>query len=237
MGIVLDLIFLAILVLSIVMGYKKGIISVLFSLFALILSLVLTAFLYKPISNWVMNNTEWYESLKTTLEENLTIGDETGDSTGDVADDTTNNVTDNTTKNVTNEENETNFLNEYLEKYVLESISETSDDVVEETAKVLAERIIAICVAIVLFIVIRIAIMLLKFIVAGIAELPIIRQFNELGGTVYGILRGLLIIYVALAVMFFIVSVNNSEFIINLIDTSIVSKILYANNIILNIMF
>ena len=219
MGIILDIILLAILALSIFLGYKKGLIEVAFNLCAFLLAIIITWILYTPITNAVINNTEIDDNIKSTIvekgviknNENIEDGKET--------------------------EKEQNSINKYIQEYVTTPITNTTNDVVEETAKVVSEKVVAIGVAIVLFIVVRIGLILLKFVVEGIASLPIIKQFNKAGGTIYGAIRGTFIIYIFLAILFFVMSVNNSGMIANLINTSLVSKYLYANNLILNIIF
>ncbi len=216
MGIVLDIILLVIFALSVIIGYKKGLIKVAFSLFAFILALIITAILYNPITNLVIEHTEIDDGIKNTIMENFMIEDN---------------------KETNEEEKESNSINTYIEKYVTGAITDASNNVVEDSAEVIAQKVVAIGVAIILFVVVRIALNILKLVMSGIAELPILKQFNELGGTLYGVLRGVLVVYVILAIMFFMSSVGNIEFITKLIDTSILSKILYTNNIILNILF
>lgn len=222
MGIILDLVLLAIFGLSVFFGYKRGLINVVFSLCAFVLSLIITIILYNPITNFVINNTQLDDNIKNAIIENGVIsGDE--DATDEEISDA--------------EDSEDVSLNSYIQKYVGDTITSATNNVVEEAAGVIAEKVVAIIVAIGLFIVVRIAMIFLKFVIGGIANLPIIKQFNKLGGTIYGVLIGLVIVYVVLAVLFFIVSVNNNQTITNLIDTSILSKVLYAHNIILNIIF
>lgn len=222
MGIILDLVLLAIFGLSVFFGYKRGLINVVFSLCAFVLSLIITIILYNPITNFVINNTQLDDNIKNAIIENGVIsGDE--DATDEEISDA--------------EDSEDVSLNSYIQKYVGDTITSATNNVVEEAAGVIAEKVVAIIVAIGLFIVVRIAMIFLKFVIGGIANLPIIKQFNKLGGTIYGILIGLVIVYIVLAILFFIVSVNNNQTITNLIDTSILSKVLYAHNIILNIIF
>ena len=63
----------------------------------------------------------------------------------------------------------------------------------EQLADVISIKAVNIIVAIVLFIIARIAVILLKTVLEGIAELPIIKQFNQIGGIGYGILKGFLL--------------------------------------------
>ncbi len=213
MGLVLDIIILAFLVLSIFFGYKKGLIGVVFNLCAFLLAIIITWILYTPVTNAIIKNTQIDDNIRNVIVEKGVIQDKDG------------------------EKQEENIVNNYIQKYVTEHIKDTANDVVEETAKVISEKVVAIGVAIILFIVVRIGLILLKYVADGIAKLPVIKQFNKVGGTVYGAIRGMFIIYIFLAIMFFVMSVNNSGMIANLINTSLVSKYLYANNLILNIIF
>ena len=212
MGILLDIIIIAILLISVVLGYKKGLINVAFNLCAFIIALIITLVLYRPITNFVIDNTEFDEKIESVIiEKGITNGEE------------------NTTEDGT--------LNKYIEEYVMKSVDNTKNEIVKSTATIIAEKIIGIVVMIALFIVIRILLIFAKAIINGIANLPIIKQFNELGGLLYGILRGIVIVYGILTIMFIVISMNNNGVLANSIDTSIISKILYENNIILNIIF
>ena len=212
MGILLDILLIAILLISIVLGYKKGLINVAFNLCAFIIALIITLVLYKPITNFVIDNTEFDEKIESVIIEKGLSNDE---------------------KNTT----EDGTLNKYIEEYVMKSVDNTKNEIVKSTATIIAEKTRGIVVMIALFIVIRILLIFAKAIINGIANLPIIKQFNELGGLLYGILRGLVIVYGILTIMFIVISMNNNGIIANSIDTSIISKILYENNIILNIIF
>ena len=212
MGIVLDLILLASLAVSIFFGYKKGLIGVAFNLCAFLVALIVTWILYNPVTNIVINNTEIDDGIKNAIIEKGVIKQD-------------------------EKNQEENKVNEYIGQYITTPITDATNNVVEETAKVISEKIVAIGVAIVLFIVVRIALILLKFVAEAIAKLPIIKQCNKAGGLVYGAIRGMFVIYTFLAILFLVMSVNNSGTIANMINSSIMSKVLYENNLILNIIF
>ena len=212
MGIVLDLILLASLALSIFFGYKKGLIGVAFNLCAFLVAIIVTWILYNPVTNIVINNTEIDDGIKNAIIEKGVIKQD--------------------------EKNQKeNKVNEFIGQYITTPITDATNNAVEETAKVISEKIVAIGVAIVLFIVVRIALILLKFVAEAIAKLPIIKQCNKAGGLVYGAIRGMFVIYTFLAILFLVMSVNNSGTIANMINSSIISKVLYENNLILKIIF
>ena len=214
MGIVLDIIILSILALSLFFGYKKGLIGVAFNLCAFLVALIITWILFTPISNFVIKNTQIDDGIRNAIIEKGVIKSKEDEKSDDDS-----------------------KVNQYIEKYVTEPATSAANNAVEGTAKVVSEKVVAIGVAILLFIVVRIGLILLKFLAEAIAELPLIKQCNEVGGLIYGAIRGLFIIYIFFAILFFIMSLNNSGMIANLINSSIISKFLYENNIILNIIF
>lgn len=224
MGIVMDLVLVVIFALCVFFGYKKGLINVVFNLCAFVISIVITLILYTPITNFVINHTQLDDNIKNAIIENGVIGGSNEDT-----------IEENDEES--NGSSSENSVDTYIQKYIEDSVTGTTDRVLDEIAEIIAEKVVAIIVAIGLFIVVRIAMIFLKFVIGGIANLPIIKQFNKLGGTVYGILVGIVIVYAILAILFFIVSVNNNQTITNAIDNSIISKFLYANNFILNIIF
>lgn len=208
MGIILDIIVIGIIIVSTIIGYKKGLINVIFNLCAFIIALIITVLLYAPITNFVIENTEFDEKIESVIIEN----------------------------GVTNEDKNTTE-NSIIDKYITKSVTNTKNDIVKSASSLLAQKIIGIIVAIVLFIIVRIILTFIKALFNGLASLPIIKQLNEVGGLIYGVLMGFVIVYVILAILFFVISVNNTGTIANAINTSSIAKILYSNNIILNIMF
>ena len=213
MGIIIDIVVIAILALSIFLGYKRGLIKVIFNLCAFLVALILTFILYKPVASFVIQNTDLYDNIKqVVLENGITEKKE------DVID---NNA----------------GVDKYIEKYTYNAITEAKNDVVKSAADTIALNAVNVMVSIGLFIVIRILLIFARFLVEALAELPIVKQFNELGGALYGAITGLITIYAILAIVFFIVSINGFEYINEAIDMSIITKYLYGNNIILNIFF
>lgn len=216
MGIVLDIVLLAIFLLSVFIGYKRGLIEVAFNLFAFIVSIILTWILFTPVSNMIINNTTLDDGIKNTIIEKGVI------------------VIDNKEKD---DPNENNQINKYIQEYVSNPIKNTANNAIEETATIISQKVIAILVAIGLFIVIRIGLIFLKFIAKWIASIPIIKQCDKAGGTLYGVIVGAFIVYIVLAILFFIMSINNSGVIAETINSSIISKYLYTHNIILDLIF
>ena len=54
MGVVIDIILIGVLASNIYLGYKRGLINVVFKLLAMIVALIITLILFKPISNLII---------------------------------------------------------------------------------------------------------------------------------------------------------------------------------------
>lgn len=212
MGIVIDIVVIAILVLNIIIGYKKGLINVVFNILAFFIAIIITFILYKPVSNFIINNTEIDDKIKQTIIEN--------------------------SKKEDNSDNEKTESSNIIQKYVENSIKNAEEEAKEKTIELVANTIsirgVEILTGILLFIVTRLILIVLGFITKFVANLPLIKQFNEIGGVLYGLFKGLLIIYIILTIMFFVVSINQKGIISKTIENSYITRILYDNNIIVN---
>lgn len=214
-GIVIDLIIVAIIALNVFLGYKKGLIKVAFSLFAFFIAIILTIILFKPVSSLIIS--------KTQIDDNIALG-------------IINNFS-STDEEIKKDEKETNFIERYINDTIKPTVTDAKDQAVENAAKTIAIRFTEIITAIGLFIVIRILLILLRFLSDMIAELPLIKQFNEAGGIIYGILKAVIIIYFILTIIFIVSSIKGNNFINSAIDESFITKFLYNNNIVVKYCF
>ena len=213
MGIILDIILVAIIALNVFICYKKGLVKLAVGLIAVLVSVILAVLLYKQVSNIIINNTELDEKIKSAITENFVNEEET------------------------TEETEDNGFMKYIEKYVEDPVNKTKNEIVIEASGVIATKLIDIIAMVSIFIVARLLLILLTFVTDVITSLPILKQFNELGGILYGLIKALLIIYVLLAIAFFIVYTIGSTGLADAIANSFITKFFYNNNLLLSILF
>lgn len=178
-----DIIIIAIMALSIFLGYKKGLVKLGIGLCAGIIAIIAALILYRPITNLVINTTN---------------------------------------------------IDENIEQHIIErtKTNEISDKMVPGVAKELTYNIIRAGVMLILYILIKIVLRFVTALADIIAKLPILKQCNELGGAIYGIVRGLLIIYVALMIINFIGQVNPQNKLHTKIEESHIAKEMYNKNVI-----
>lgn len=221
MGIILDIVIIAIMALSIFLGYRKGLVKIAVKLCAFLISIIVSIVFYKPVSNIIINNTQLDEKIESAIIENGSIK-----------------IEEDETQKDEQEEQQTNdsFL-ENVQGYVDETITETQNELVRKAAKEISGRLINIIVIVGLFIMTRLILILLVLISDVITNIPIIKQFNKMGGILYGIIRGLLLIYATLSIVFLVVSISGNSNILQTIESSVLTEFMYESNILLNIIF
>ena len=160
MAIIVDLIILGILGISIFFGYKKGLTKCIIKIFSFLIAVVVSVILFKPVSNFVIKNTQIDDKIKESII-NL-VGDDIEEN-GEVKEDTS----------------LPQAMVEYINKTIQETASEAKESVVVVVAEGISSTAINIGVAIGLFILIRIALIFVSALSNLITDLPIIKQFDK----------------------------------------------------------
>ena len=200
MGIVVDIIIVAIIALSTFLAYRKGLITLAIQLVAVIIAVVLTLVLYKPVSNLIINVTGIDEMIQDAILEEA----------NDI---------------MTNGEENANQVVETIQNNML-----------PETARTISINIIQGAVILILYVVIRLILRFVTALANLVAKLPILHQFNKLGGIIYGILRGLLIVYILLLLVNVSGEIDPKNNVYTTVEESYIGKIMNENNV-LSVLF
>ena len=115
-------------------------------------------------------------------------------------------------------------------------IESAKQGMLEQSARELAINIVYAGTAIVLFIIVRIILIFVNTLANLIAKLPIIKQANEAGGAIYGLLRGIVIIYAVLMIIYFVGEFYPDNIATQSINQTTLTKVMYENNL-FNIFF
>ena len=126
--------------------------------------------------------------------------------------------------NITDEETD-NIVSNYYN-----NIKNASTPVI---ANGISKTVINIGCVLLVFIISKIILFFFKFIGDLISKLPLIKQLNNAGGFLYGLLKGFVIIYGLFAIIAILIPIVNMNDLVNMINNSIIGNIMYNNNIIL----
>lgn len=202
MGIVIDIILVLIVALSAFLGYKKGLVELGAKLFAGIIAIVITLIIYKPVGNIVIKNTSIDEKIENTILEKTT------------------NVID---------ENSKISDNKYIQDASDNAVSQVKEEVLPEQARNIAVNIVYVATALILFIVSKIVLSIVISLANAVASLPILKQFNEVGGLLYGLVRGAIISFVLILVIGTIAKLNPNGSLSKNVESTYLLKEVYDN--------
>ena len=220
-GIVIDMILISILVSTTYKGYRDGLVGVAFKIIIFVVALLIAFIFYKPVSQMVIDQTDWDEKLTVAIERNLK----------DVIIDEEGNVIDNPNSNISSN------LIDFINKIVKESVNNTKVSVISFVSSNLAMVMIRYGTMVVLFVFSNIVLSFLRSIFELVASLPFIRLFNRGGGIIYGVIKGFLIAYFILAILSVLSPLISRWGIIKMIQEAYFASRMYNNNILLNVIF
>ena len=208
-----DLIIIVIMVSSIFVGLKKGLISCIIDIAAVIVALILAILLCRPITNVVIENTNFDESLATTISQNIPLSD-----------------TDFKVEANTNlPEGIVNYINS-----ITENVNTSKEEAFNAIGVELASGIISVIVFIAIFVIVRLVLALIKVVSKIIDKIPLLSQVNKVGGAICGAIEGAIIIYAIFAVISMIAPVISNTNLLELIYNSNIGSMMYNNNLLLN---
>lgn len=93
----------------------------------------------------------------------------------------------------------------------------------------ISEGIIYTTTGIVLFLGIKIILSIVISLLDFVAKLPILKQFNEVGGIIYGLVRGLIIVAIVAIVIEIIISINVENKLSEAVNSSYITKTICEN--------
>ena len=196
MNFVVDIIIVLIIVISALLAYRKGLISLSVQLLATIISILIIIVIYKPVSNLIINTTGIDEYIQNGILEKVT--------------------------DVVEQDKENN-------NQIVETIE---NGMLPETARNLSIDIVQGGVILILYILLRVALRFVTGLVNIVAKVPIIKQINKLGGVLYGIIRGLLLVYVILLFVNLSGNINSNNTVYKSVESSTLGKFMNENNLI-----
>ena len=125
-------------------------------------------------------------------------------------------------------ENTPNFSGEntQLSNMMLDSLE---NEIIPKETKNISKNIVYAITGIVLFIVVKLVLSIVISLMDFVANLPILKQFNEVGGIIYGLVRGVLIVGICVLLMEVITKLNPESSLNEKIDNSYITKIIYNN--------
>ena len=168
--------------------------------------------LYKPVANLIIENTKIDDNIRETITASFSKNDNTENN---------------------KKENMPSTMVENISGEIEQAAEEVKATAIEETTK----AIINVASAILVFIAAKLILFIVSLFVNQITKLPIIKQVDKIGGIIYGLVEGMVIVYIVLSIISLasVIWANNS--IVTAVTKSALGNVLYNNNIILKLLF
>lgn len=206
MAILIDLVLIGIIALCVLIGYKQGLVKSAIKILSFFIAIIVALVLYKPISNLIIVNTSIDDNIKNAIVENVKLEEK--------------------------EDENSNVVKQNLSNKIIAGANSS----IEDTANSFAIKVIELSVILLLYIVTRIVLRFISALTDLITNLPILKQINKTGGVIYGFLKGIIIVYVILGILYLISPIISNS-ISEMIDNTIITKEIYNNNILLTLIF
>ena len=204
MWIIFDAAVVAIIALSTFIGYKQGLVKSAIKILSFFIAIIVALALYKPVSAIIIKVTPIDDNIKSVIIEKITP-----------------------------EGIEPNQEVEIQENVALK-ILDGATNTIEQIADTFAIKLIETITILLIYIIVKIALKFVTALTDLITKLPLLKQVNKAGGIIYGLIKGIVLVYTILAIVY-LASPLLSKTVSDNLNKSIVTKTLYNNNIILNI--
>ena len=223
---VVDIIILAILGLSILVGLYRGFISSVASMGGCLLSLGLSFWLSPKLAEAIQNNPEILKTLASYTDAATKLGDQA------LAGSSVTTLTESGIMDILNRVSLPAPLNTLLQNKVFGTAADVGTYVSQTIVGAILNVICFIVCFLVLMLVIHFVINFLKV----VFKFPVLKQLNSIAGGAFGLLRGALLCFVAFALLPLIQTLLPVKDINNLVDQSALAPLFNSGNLILAIM-
>ena len=213
------IVILAILALSAYFGYKKGLIKTLYSLFAVIFTLVITVVCAPKVSDYIHGNEKIYNKIRTGVEKSV---EQSLESTMEIKD------------ALKGDETVDDIDGLALPKGIKDAIKEKKDYTVNVVKKQvtdkLTEMIIKAIAFLGVFVAVSIALIIIVSLLDIISKLPGINMINKWGGLLVGACKGVLIVWILFIIITAFASTDLGGKLFTEINSNPITSYVYNHN-------
>ena len=211
---IIDIVLILVIVLSAFIGYKKGFVKVIVKLGTFLIALVLAFLLQSSVAKFIVEDIGFKNTISTTVQNKLS------DYAKSKEDDKKTDI-------------------KMLEKTIDEinsAAEENKAEVIQKWANNIADFILKGLSFIIIFFTVAIVMGILSLILNTVIKLPVLDTLNGVLGLGAAVILMAVRIMILLTIIYFVSPLEIIQPVINYINTSCITKLLYENNIIVNIL-
>lgn len=224
----LDIIVIAIMLVCVVVGYFKGFVKTAFGLFSAIIAVLLTLFLSPIVSGYIVEHTEFNDQISEKVIQILEL--DAMDSDVMLKEDEFEAIDKLKLPSALKDMLSKNNNREFYELLVVDTFGGYIGGMMAVVA-VNALSFIGV------FIVISIILNILTTLLDLVSHLPILNEVNKMAGAGVGLMLGVVIVWVFNILLGFVLSIQATTVLSELIESSVIQKFLYNNNPLMRLLF
>ena len=227
---IVDIVIIAILGLSVLVGLYRGFISSVASMGSCLISLGLSFWLSPKLAAAIQNNPEILKTLVSYTDAATKIGDQTLASTSVAS------LTQGTIMDILNKVSLPAPLNTLLQSNLENKVFGGTADVGSYVSQTIVGAILNVICFILCFVVLMLVLHFLLNFLKVVFKFPVLKQLNAIAGGALGLLRGVLLCFVAFAVLPLIQTIVPVTGVNDLVTQSALAPLFNSGNLILAIM-
>ena len=227
---VVDIVILAILGLSVLVGLYRGFISSVASMGGCLLSLGLSFWLSPMLANAIQNNPDILRTLASYTDAATKLGDQS------LAASNVATLTENGIADIISRVGLPAPLSTLLQNNLQNQVFGTAADVGTYVSQTIVGAILNVICFIVCFLLLLLVIHFVINFLKVVFKFPVLKQLNSIAGGAFGLLRGVLLCFVAFALLPLVQTLLPVQDINQLVEASALAPLFNSGNLILAIM-
>lgn len=213
------IVVIAVLVLSVIIGYKKGLIKQVLSIVSVVVTMIAVCLLTPLISGFIKGHTGIYDKLYANVGNQLHISGITAGSEEEFIE----------KANLPRVIKDLLFADENVERYVEMGVTGFAEYVTGSVTDVIFNAVVFMISFAVVFIIVKIVFAAVNL----IGKLPGIKQVNKTAGILVGLVEGLIVVWILFAVATMLGSTQFGRNVFEQVNSNAFLSFLYNNNLIL----
>lgn len=182
----IDAVVIVIIAFHCFFGFRKGLIMATFNLVGIVGGIIVSNMYYQEFVQWLMKNTNWFESLQVGIRDNL-LGAIPSSAP------TTNSLMEAIKEVPIPEGMKLNFINSEI---VQNTLTSNPDKISGVFVDWIATMLLNLVSMVLIFLAVIITVKIVGLIIDQIVKIPVLKEINQFGGLVFGLIKGALYVMV-----------------------------------------
>lgn len=205
-------------------GFSIGLVLAFFNIASYIAAGIIAKMYYSFLAQFIIEKTNWFSSIQQFVINNMKfLGNDNLQGQGTQS------------ENIFEMMNLPKIFEDlFSQSYAFKDSSEgILDNINIYASQMITKTVIDLLSIILIFLIAKLLLNILGAVLNGMASLPIINQFNRLGGFIFGVLKGGIIIFILTAILVPIASIFPDSYVVRTLEASDITKIFYDYNLLL----